>query len=251
MTRAETEIYAEILSFLAIYVVELSTNENKDLLKRDVLSPNIKNYIIRNSGFSSQDFITDALREVDLVSRARCLYDAKEIRKKLILGPRPSCISLEELLDAFVDICGSYGPCIELATTKHFQIQPGYRTLFKSFEKHKYAELSAKGYLWTDKIALAMIKNSIWQAYSLKIQRQLETESQADKNQRLHLMYNSLPTNIREYLRNDRYEHEMTDKLLDNWNWRENKWGKSDEKTVTWIVYRYYVQGLQKLIANS
>jgi len=108
-----------------------------------------------------------------------------------------------------------------------------------------------------DKIAPAMIFNSIWYSHCSKIQCELETESQADREYRLNCMYNTIPDEIRNYFQENRHKDELyntydlCDKLVVSWDWKENKWGKPKGKTATWIAYRDYVEGLQKLIANQ
>ena len=111
MTNEEKEVYAELLSFIAIYFVELSTSENTNLKSRVPFSSKIKNYEIQQTGLSKGDWMAGLFSQLGVAETSSTGYyvfvlDADEIRELFYAQPRPDLVSLDYLLDVFLDICG-------------------------------------------------------------------------------------------------------------------------------------------------
>lgn len=255
MSFEEKELYGELLSFLTVYLVDLSSKDNLHLPSRTLFSPTIKGHTISHTGLSNWDWMSGLLIELkiaktDASGLSTVCQNGEDIKAQFSAVPRPDILTLEYMLEEFVVLCGSYGPAIDFALASvPFQIRDGQENLFNTFVKYEYVTKAQQGYSWTDKIGPAMVRNSTWSSYSVAIQRQLETETDIDQANRLQLMYETMPKAIRTFIMESEDRFSIAEKLRLNWNWNKNVWNGDNADLVTWAIYSEYTSRLQELVS--
>ena len=88
-------------------------------------------------------------------------YNGQNILTKYNSSPQSDILTLEYMLEVFIDLCGNYGPSLDLCTREHFQINKNFESIFKTFSRNGYAEKHPTGYVWTDKMDDALKRNFV------------------------------------------------------------------------------------------